>query len=476
MKPQALQALEALLPAGRAITDEGALAEYASDMTENPSATPAAAARPETAEQIPDILRWAGEHGVAVTPCVAATNVGGLAIPSPGGLVLDLRDLNRILAVDPDAMYALVEPGVTFGQLRERLDAEHPELEYGYPLAPPYASVAANCLLDGLSNLSLRHGAMGEWVNGIEAVLPDGQVVRTGSAAISPVWFGRAPLPDLTGLFLSWQGTTGVVTRMAVQLWPSPPHRRRFFLLFADAETVFPFARGLARTGLFDDLAALSWPMGRMIHGVYQALERTPGEPEYLLYGDYSGLTPRLMSAKEEVLQDALADARRTGAAVDGPVDVSALVRINPGLGRFGQFPMTLDFLLDHPGGGLTWVGTYGPTSGWLEGARQGAAILEAHGFPPGVLTRAMKEGHFGILRFPILFNRSDPAEVARVRAANEALLDLALDLGFVMYKAPAWAVGKLRARMHPGFRALQERIKALLDPSGIMNPGKWGL
>lgn len=471
-----LGALTALLPAGRLITDPEKLGEYASDMTENPPANPAAAARPEDAGQVAAILIWATERRVPVTPCVGQTNVGGLTIPAEGGLVLDLRDLNRILAVDAEEMVAVIEPGVTFGQLREHLDAAHPELSFGYPLAPPHASVVANCLLDGLTNLSLRHGSMASWVNGLEVVLADGRTVRAGSAAASNSWFARGPLPDLAGLFLGWQGTTGIVTRMAVQLWPAVPHRRRFFLLFPDAETVFPFTRKLARTGLFDDLAALSWPMGRMIHEVYRDLARAPGEPEYLLYADLSALTADLMRAKEEVLLDALAGARRSGAEIAGPIDLPVLMQLNPALSRFAQFPMTLDFLLEHPGRGLTWVGTYGPTSRWLEGARRGAALLETHGFPPAVLTRAMLDGHYGVLRFPILFDRADPEEVRRVRDANAALLERVLELGFVMYKPPAWATAKLQAQMDPGYRDLLARVKALLDPAGILNPGKLGL
>lgn len=468
-----LETLARSLPPGRVVVDPAALAEYAQDITENPPAMPAAVVQPTSTSEIPATLRWAADHGVPVTPCVARTNVGGLTIPSPGGIVLDLRDLRGILAVDPDEMYALIEPGVTFGQLREHLDRHHPGLEFGYPLAPPYASVLANCLLDGLSNLSLRHGSMDEWVNGLEAVLPDGEVVRTGSAALSPSWFARVPLPDLTGLFLGWQGTTGVVTRMAVRLWPASPHHRRFFLLVSSAEMAFPLARRLARTGLLDDLAVMSWPVGRWMHQVYAGLERAEGEPEYLLYAHLSAATPRLMAAKEEVVRDAVADLRRADHAAAGPLGVDDLIRLNPALERFARFPMTLDFLLEHPGGGLTWVGTYGPASRWVEGAQRGSALLEQHGFPPAVLTRAMRDGHFGVLRFPILFDRSDADAVAHVRTVNTALLDLTLDLGFVMYKAPAWAAERMRARMDAGYLALLQRLHALLDPAGVLNPNK---
>src|SRR4029077_3393035 len=101
-------------------------------------------------------------------------------------------EMNRVVELNRDAMYALVEPGVTFAQMKELLDREAPELTLSYPLSPVYASVMANFLLDGLGNLSVRYGANGEQIGGIEVVLPDGDLARLGSAAVSPVWFSRA--------------------------------------------------------------------------------------------------------------------------------------------------------------------------------------------------------------------------------------------------------------------------------------------
>jgi glycolate oxidase len=85
-----------------------------------------------------------------------------------------------------------------------------------------------------------------------------------------------------------------------------------------------------------------------------------------------------------------------------------------------------------------------------------------------------MRGGHFGVLRFILVFDKANPKEVARVRAANAAVCDAVLDLGFLPYKTPVWAVQRMLDRLDPGFLALLKNIKALLDPNGIMNPGKW--
>jgi hypothetical protein len=149
-------------------------------------------------------------------------------------------------------------------------------------------------------------------------------------------------------------------------------------------------------------------------------------------------------------------------------------VRLEPRLGRLAEFPTRLDFLLDHPDGGLTWVGTYGPMSRFEHARDRGIEIVERHGFPPTIVARPMKGGHFGVLRFIQIFRRADPADCERVRACNAELCDALLDEGFVMYKTPAWAVSRYRNRLDPGFLRLMAEVKRVLDPRGILNPGRW--
>ena len=198
--------------------------EHLTDSTEFPRGDASWVVSPGTADEVRAVVRLSAELGFAITPVVAGRNVAGIALPRrAGGVVLDLRRLDRIVELDRDAMYVVVEPGVTFGALKAFLDAEAPELVYTYPFAPPDTSVLNNALLDGLNNLSMRHGAMGKWLNGVEAVLADGSVVRTGAGAVVGSWFSRAPLPDLTGLFVSTQGTTGIVTSASLMLQPRPP-------------------------------------------------------------------------------------------------------------------------------------------------------------------------------------------------------------------------------------------------------------
>ncbi|MEW6203171.1 MAG: FAD-binding oxidoreductase [bacterium] len=456
-------------------TDDDTIEKYSTDMTEHEPRRPDFVVKPVSTEEIVRIVQLANEVRMPLVPAVARTNLGGLTIPTAGGAVIDLNRMNHILEVNETEMYAIIEPGVTFGIISEYLEKNHPDLIIGYPLAPPWSSVACNCLLDGLGNLSNRHGAMSEWINGLEVVLPTGEVMRCGSCAVSKVWFARAPVPDLTGLFISWQGTTGIITRMAVQLWPKPARRKRMFCLSYDIDTTYTLVRRFARSGYFDDIGALSWPTGKMLLGVqYPATERDPDEPEFYLYLDFSGASDEEINLKSKYVKESLKDVRAKSGEIEDPLDINMLLKVNPSFARFAEFPTTLDFLLDHPGGGLTWVGTYGPTAAWEEGVRSGFAILKGNGFTPIVVTRPMRGGHFAVLRFIIIFNKKDNSEVARVKTSLRAIAAMALRLGFVPYKAPAWAVELMKAQMDANYFRTLQAIKNLLDPNHIMNPGKY--
>jgi FAD/FMN-containing dehydrogenase len=442
---------------------------YLTDITEFPPGTADVVVRPGTAKEVRATMVIAHLRDVPITPIVAGYNVAGIAIPRQGGIVLDLTRLDRIVEVDRDAMYVVVEPGVTFGALKAHLDAEVPELVYSYPFAPPFTSVLNNALLDGLNNLSLRHGAMGMWINGVEAVLADGTVVRTGAGAVSDRWFGRAPLPDLTGLFVSTQGTTGVVTSASLQLQPKPPARERWFAFAWSLDDAYGAMSAMARTGSFDDVGLMSWPAAKLLFGATRGLQRAPDEPLAFLFVDITGADADELAARTRLGRRLLAEHN-----IDTVFAVDDLLKVVPAYGKLAELPTTLDFLLDFPGGGLSWVGSYGPPDRWVSGAEKGMALLEEHGFPPFLVARPMHGGRYFVLRYVACFDKGDADEVERVRTVMGRLADCVLDHGYVPYKASADAAARIAARAHPGYLALWDRVRNALDPARRMNPGRW--
>lgn len=449
---------------------------YSLDMTENPPREPLMVVMPASTEEVVQVVRLANETRTPLVPFVAGQNVGGLTIPQvDGAVVVDLKRMDRVVEVDEDAMYAVVEPGVTFGHLRRFLDQHHPSLRYTYPLAPPFTSVVANALLQGLCDLSTRHGAMADFINGLEVVLPTGEVVRVGSGVMGDgYWYARYPLPDLVGLFTGWQGMTGIVTRAALQLWPRPPCTRHAAVFTFGEETTTRLLSSVARAGLVDDADCLSVPIVKMLLGVDWPVEHFEGEPDYATLLTMTGNTEREAEEKCTVVEDMVeAERRHDPRNVFVPWEVVRRL-MGPQADSWVDFPSDAFKVLTRFDG-LTWVGTYIHPRHWAEALRGGRRVVERHGFELMAFLKPMRGMHFGEFKFIIRFPK-DPATLARVRACNEELLELALGLGAVPYKTPVWAARRLQERVDPQFVELLRRIRRLLDPNGIMNPGRWAL
>ncbi|MHA1293042.1 MAG: FAD-binding oxidoreductase, partial [Promethearchaeota archaeon] len=142
---------------------------YSYDMTEAEPHMPDFVVIPENVEQIVKLNRYCNQYSIPIVPYTSGNNVGGLTIPQYGGIICDMgKKMNKIVKINDSLMYAILEPGVTFGQLEAYLKKYHPNLKYGYAYAPPYASVVSNVLLSGLTNLSCSYGGMADWINGLE--------------------------------------------------------------------------------------------------------------------------------------------------------------------------------------------------------------------------------------------------------------------------------------------------------------------
>lgn len=469
--------LKDLLGADNVLDQREDLEPYSEDYTEVPASFPALVAFVTETAQVQAIVQKASEIGMPLIPRVAGTNVGGLAIPVAGGLILDLTRMDRVLEINADDMYAVIEPGVTQQGLKDAIIARGLPLTLGYSLAPPHTSVFANALLGGLTNRSLKYGDQAAWISGLEVVLADGSLMRTGAWALSDLPFGRVPFPDLTGLFIGWQGTTGIATKCAFQLWPAHPLNKRLFILTYGSRATFEATLRLCKKEICDDIGGLSWPSAKMMLGVKRPHPvPAEGEPQFMLYVDLTAEIPEEMAAKEKILGRVLAQLRREGEELDAPLDVETLVKVNPALGVFAEFPVDLEFLTDHGGGGLTWIGTYGPLSRFVGCAEAGIELMTKLGFPPLIVSRPMRGGHFGVLRFIAIFDKQDEPEVERVRDLNRQLLAMVTERGFLMYKTPIWAWRELAPRIDPKMLEMMRRIKNLMDPKGIFNPGKLGL
>ena len=179
---------------------------YSYDMTEVEGHMPDFVVIPETVEEIVELNKFCDANKIPIVPYATGNNVAGLTIPQHGGIMCDMgKRMKKIIKVHDSAMYAILEPGVTFGQLKKYLDKNHPDLKYTYPFAPPYASVVMNALMAGETNIT-SNGTTADWINGLEVVLNNGDVVRTGSCFISKEfkddnWFYRQSILEQRTIF-----------------------------------------------------------------------------------------------------------------------------------------------------------------------------------------------------------------------------------------------------------------------------------
>jgi len=473
VKSRLIGRLEKIAGSNFVSTNPADLYIYSYDLTPAEPNWPDVVVLPQSLEEVQAILRLANKEKIPVTPYIAGGNVGGLTIPLKGGIMLDLKRMNRIIEVSEADMYAVVEPGVTFGQIKAYLDKHHPTLKYTYAFSPPSTGVIANAIVQGLDNLSFRYGAASHWVTGLEVVLATSEVVKIGSCAASKTWQAIAPFPELDGLFLGWQGTTGVITKAAVSLWPNLQHSNAVTFMAMDLEGADEIFQAIIRTRIPDDLIGTSFALNKVGVAAYEhkkmslypATHRLPDEPEFVITAEITGNTKNELNAKVEAVGEVVRDKCK-GYKFTGPDTMPSTT---------AAFPMQALGVLSS-GGGLMWVGTYGPMSRWLETVKRGCELQDKYDITRTCYTRMMNEGHFAGLRWMLPYDKGDPSLVKRIQDLCAEQLDMVLETGYIPYKTPVWAVRRLEELAGPDWRKLHRRVKRMLDPNNIMNPGRWGM
>ena len=229
--PAVVEALRRACGAEFVLTEAGDREPYGSDETEDLWFDPEVVVRPRTTEQVSAVMRLATEHRIPVTPRAAGTGLSGGALPVRGGIVLSLERMDSILEIDRENLVAVVEPGVITQRLQE--EVEMVGLYY-----PPDPASRGSCTLGGnvAENAggphAAKYGVTKDFVLGLEAVLPDGGVVRPGGKLLK----NRTGY-SLAQLLVGSEGTLAVVTRIWLKLIPLPRFRRCLLAPFPDMES-----------------------------------------------------------------------------------------------------------------------------------------------------------------------------------------------------------------------------------------------
>jgi len=421
------------------------------------TALPDAVAFPKSAQSVSAILAFANENKVPVTPRGAGYGYVGGCVPSHGGIAMSLMSMNRIKEINVDDFVAVVEPGV----LTQQLQAEVEKLGRFYP---PDPASKADCSLGGniATNAGgprcLKYGVTREYVLGLEVVLADGMIARVGSRTHK----NKSGF-DLTKLFVGSEGMLGVVTEATLKLLPLPPFRSALCVGFETMRdstrairTIFaggflPCALELADQ--FTLAAARKRTGSERLTGCNALIILELDGQEKSVRGELADLQAMLLTAAKPLFMDMAHGAAEAEKLWQLRREFSYSLR-DTGLTKLNE-----DIVV--PRGRLEDLFAF--TSG----------LEKKHGFAVACFGHAGD----GNIHVNIMADMNAPRSKERCEAALDDLFQFIVSIGGVvtgehgigLAKKPWWPLAASKE-----VRQLHQVIKDALDPSGILNPGKF--
>jgi len=431
---------------------------YARDPGLMPAHKPDYVVVPKTIEEIQQIVRLAGRERIPLVPMGAGMSLTGLVIPLKGGIVIDMKRMNKIIEVNEKARYVIVEGGTSQGALKAYLESHYPRLRHSIPDSPATATVASNTMIHGQGRLSQQYGFNSDMVSGLEVVLPSGEICRIGSCALSPYWFSKgAPLPDLTGLFLGWFGATGIITKIALKLYPRKKMRDVEIFVTDRDDLVSDMVYEITHTEMVEDITIFAQPMP-------------------MIFKDNHHITLFITGDTEEELEF---KRKMVWSCLD------RFIKSKDG-GFMSVPPVMKPTLLDMPqrsvsrfadvkkGGGFEYSGPIIPVETYPECARKVMDLASTYDLGYSAMARIIGRSHCMMFGFAFTFNRADEDMMERTRKALEEVSTFAIELGGVFWKPTIDEQRLALEKMDPVTRDLMKMIKGNLDPRSIMNPGNW--
>ncbi|MFP3927712.1 MAG: FAD-binding oxidoreductase [Desulfobacteraceae bacterium] len=412
---------------------------------------------PKSAEEVRQVILLANREKIPVTPLGGGFTLSALAVPNHGGIVLDMKQMDRIIEVNEINRYALIEAGVSQARLQSFLKKHHPRLQHSTPEAPPAVTVAGNALIQGHGHISPRYGVNSDMVNGMEVVLPTGEICTVGSGSIGPSWFTRGPLPDLPGLFIGWFGTTGIVTKLSLKLFPKPEFREVLAFYTDDVDLIPEGIFEATQLDLLEDFFLISQEKPDWMNHVF-----------FIII--VSGHSEEELALKKKTFI-------RLFETINGGGKFTFVKDLHPALNkRFLDVPPLAALAADfRKGGGFEYTGAILPIDKVPAAWKKGIEISHKYGMICSYVHQVL-QGHSVMFGFNYSFNRADERDIQNTRKALEESNQTAVELGGMVWKGELGAQQMMLSRMDPNTGSLIRKVKGLLDPNGIMNPGNWEL
>ncbi|MFE7183138.1 FAD-binding oxidoreductase [Streptomyces erythrochromogenes] len=442
------------LPAEALLTDPQVTASYATDMASFCTAgTPAVVVLPRTVEQVQHVMRTATALRIPVVPQGARTGLSGGANASDGCIVLSLVKMDRILEISAVDRIAVVEPGVVNAVL-SRAVAEQ-GLTY-----PPDPSSWEQCTIGGNIGTAsgglccVKYGVTAEYVLGLDVVLADGRLLRTGRRTAK----GVAGY-DLTRLFVGSEGSLGIVVQAVLALKPAPPRQLALAAEFPSVAAACEAVCAVMEAGLTPSLLEL---MDRTTVHAVNALGKMglPEATEALLLAAFD--TPHAPEDLAAVAELCTAAGATAVVPAEDQAESELLLQARrmafPALEALRPATMIDDVCV--------------PRSRLAEMLDGTAAIARAQGLLIGVCAHAGDGNTHPI----VCFDPADEDETRRARESFGEIMGLGLSLGGTITGEHGVGVLKkewLARELGPVGMEMQRAVKQAFDPLGLLNPGK---
>ncbi len=456
-----------------------------------------AAVSPATVEEVQAIVRLANQYKTPLWPVSRGKNLGyGTAAPrTPGSVVLDLGRMNRILEVDAKLGYAVLEPGVGFFDLYEHLQRGNIPLWLSVP-GNAWGSVIGNALDHGIGYTP--YGLHARNLCGIEAVLPGGDVVRTGLGAMAgnKAWhvfpFGYGPTWDL----MFSQSNMGIVTKAGTWLMPAPETSLELVWDIpneADIGWVIDTLAPLKIAGVVDQSIFIpSWLGKIVLKGQRRDFWDKPGAiPEWRvaellkqyklgywqvalrLYGDEG-----IVKARAAVVKAAMARHLATPPVENWWRQGDPVNGLDITMGVPSAVPLQMS----------DWIGGRGAHLGFSPVVpANGASVMDQLKRSRKIIADADVDfyasftigGRFANNVNMLMYDRDDPAGIAKMRRLFDTLIVETAKAGYAEYRTHLGWMDKVDATFDfndHAMRRLNETVKDAIDPNGILAPGKQGV
>jgi len=450
-----LEAIGRALPDVRLLTDPVDREGYRNDETAYLHAgLPLAVALPASTAEVAGLVRVAAEHRIPVVPRGAGTGLSGGAAGIEGGLTIALTRMDRILELDRENLCVVVQPGIINAELKRAMAAEG--LFYAPdPASYEICSIGGNLGTNAGGLCCIKYGQTRESVLGLEVVLADGSVIRTGGRNVKDV-AGYA----LTHLFVGSQGTLGIITEATLRLRPLPPPRSTMLAFFASLEAAGDAVARMTAAGLVPVTLEL------MDRATIAAVD------DWHQLGLDRDAEAMLMIESDLPAAGAAAEIEAAGAACEAAGATSIVQAADATEADWLRQARRLALRALERQGTVRMEDVGVPRARVPQLLRAIEAIADRHGI------RCATFGHAGDgnLHPNFIFERDDARAEELTEAARADLYRAALDLGGTITAEHGIGASRrefLPAQVGEGTVEVMRRIKSALDPLGILNPGR---